>query len=74
MATEVVGFAVLPARAKEDLEVVSGEFFCPSRLSPIQLLCFLEEIQVLVVRDDLNLVLSSFQISPPSLEAVDDGE
>ena len=51
------------ATAEEYLEVVSGEFLRLSRLSPIQHLCFLEEFQVLVVRDDLNLVVGSFQIS-----------
>ena len=61
----------MPARAEEYLEVVSGEFLRPSRLSPVQHLRCLEELQVLVVRDDLDLVFCSFQISSPSLEAVD---
>ena len=73
-ATEVVGFAVLPDRAKEDREVVSSVFLRPLRLSPVQHLCCVEDFQFLVVCDDLNLVFGSFQIPPPSLEAVDDSE
>ena len=61
----------MPARAEEYLEVVSGELRRPSRLSLVQYLGGLEELQVLVVRDNLDLVVGSFQISSLSLEAVD---
>ena len=72
--TKVVGFAVLPARLKGDLEVIAGEHLRPSCLLPVQYLSCLEELQVLVVQYDLDLVFGSFQISSPSLEAVKDGE
>ena len=39
-------------------------------MSPVQHLGCLEELQVLVVRDDLNLEVGSFQIPPPSRKAV----
>ena len=64
----------MSARVKVDLDVITSEFLGPSCLSLVEHLCCLEKFQVLVVRDDLNLVFCSFQMSSPSLEAVDDGQ
>ena len=74
MAAEIIRFNILPARAEEDSEVVTGLFLRPSRLLVVKHLCGLEKLGVLVVHYHWNLGVGSFQKTSPSLETVDNCE
>ena len=70
---ESIWFPCILPRCVGDLEVESGKIQGPSCLSSRQLARFLEDLKVLVVREDVDGMGGTFEVMSPFFQGLDDG-